>query len=903
MALPPGTRLGPFEITTLLGAGGMGEVYRARDAKLNRDVAIKVLPDPFAQDPERLARFKREAQVLASLNHPNIAAIYGLEEGGGVQALVLELVEGPTLADRLAAGALPIEEALSIARQLCEALEAAHESGIVHRDLKPANIKIAVRGAQHPPAEDRRLERRPSTAEIADGTVKVLDFGLAKAFDVEPGGAEASRLPTLTSPAVTHAGIVMGTAAYMSPEQARGKTVDKRTDVWAFGCVLFEMLTGTRAFAGDDVTETLAAILRGEPEWTALPAGTPPAIVRLVRRSLAKDRRERLPDIAAARLEIQDALAAPAPSVPAARGRSRWVIPAAVAAGIVLGATAIELWRQQRPGPSPAAISAPLLRTTIELPEDALLALGTRIPEVGFDSPALAVSSDGRRLAYVGQSPSGTMLYLRDMSSFNVEAVGGTDGAIYAFFSPDGRWLGFLTNDKVKKVALDGGAPVTLADAAQPVSATWIGDDIFFVQDQGSRLSRVPARGGGATLVRTIVRGRFSQVLPDGKSALATQQTGGTSTDYADVLLLPLPSGDGRVLIHSGYDARYVSPGRLLFGRAASLYAVAFDAAKQEVRGDAVQVVAGASMESLFGQVHAAAANDGLIAYVPGGERALGRLAWVDRQGHTEYLTAPSRVYGVVDLSPDGTRLAAHVTDVTDYIWMYDFTRGEGRRLPLEEHSGWPVWSPDSRTLAFAAWRPSNQRRVVSRSPDGGGILREFLSVSGNEIVIPYSWSPDGRALALSGGGGGFFDISGNPKRVRDSLGGMPHFSPDGRWVAHQSNRAGRTDIFVTSYPDAKVSRQFSPDGGIEPVWCQCGELFYRQGNRWMSSVVRTEPELTWSPPVQAFQTDFIDTSGRSYDVSSDGKRMLVVKQAEPDVRSRIHIVANWTHQLESEER
>jgi serine/threonine-protein kinase len=616
MSLAPGTRLGAYQVLALLGAGGMGEVYRARDTSLNRDVALKILPESFARDPDRLARFKREAQILASLNHPNIAIIHGLEQSDRVRALVLELVEGPTLADRIAHGPIPLDEALPIARQIAEALEAAHEHSIIHRDLKPANIKL-----------------RP------DGVVKVLDFGLAKALDPAPT-SDLSQAPTITSPAMTRMGVILGTAAYMSPEQAKGREADKRSDIWSFGCVLYEMLTGKRAFAEDDVTETLAAIVRGEPDWTALPVDTPAPISKLLRRSLVKDRRDRLPDIAVARLEINEVLAGPPPTVSPVHHRSRWVVVGiAAAVGIVLGAIVTGLWQQQHAGPSPAAFSAPVTQTAMELPETAPLALGTQIPEVGFDSPALALSPDGRRLAYVGQSSSsGTLLYLRDMTSFKVDAINGTDGAIHAFFSPDGRWLGFLTNDKVKKVSLDGGAPVTLSDAIQPVSATWIGDDVFFSENQGARLSRVAAAGGRATVVvdgtMATTNRWFSQVLPDGKSAFVTRRTGGISDDYADIGVLSLPDGEWKLLVQSGYDGRYVPSGHLLFGRAGSLFAVRFDVTRRVTLGEPVQVVSGASMESLFGQVHAAVSNNGLIAYVPGGERALGRLAWVDRGTH-----------------------------------------------------------------------------------------------------------------------------------------------------------------------------------------------------------------------------------------------------------------------------
>ena len=561
--------------------------------------------------------------MLASLNHPHIAAIYGLEEADGVRALVLELVEGPTLAERIATGPIPVTEALKIASQIADAMEAAHEKGVIHRDLKPANIKVTP-----------------------DDRVKVLDFGLAKALDpgigdgspyAGQGDPSPSQSPTMTAMA-SRLGVIVGTAAYMSPEQAKGKAVDKRTDIWAFGCVLFEMLTGKRAFEGEDVTDFIVAVMTKEPDWAVLPTATPPRIVELLRRCLKKDPRERLRDIGDARIDIEEALRAPdATAASTALGRGvarprRYVIVASVGAAAIAGAAialTVVAWRGPRAVPSTAP-SAALMRTTIDLPSNAQLALGTVIPLEGFDSTVVALSPDGRHLAYVGQSPSGTVLYLRDTGGFDVTSVAGTEGAIYPFFSPDSRWLGFLTNDKVKKISLEGGAPVTLCDARVPVRASWTPDDaIYFAEDEGSRLSRVGAAGGSATVVVPAPADRrvmFSQTLPAGKEALATTWARGISADYADVALVSLATGESKVLIHSGYDARYVPPGYVLFGRGGNLLAIRFDPVRGEVAGDPIPVISGASMESLFGQVHASASDNGLIAYAPGGDRAMGRL-------------------------------------------------------------------------------------------------------------------------------------------------------------------------------------------------------------------------------------------------------------------------------------
>ncbi len=873
MPLPAGTRLGAYEILNLLGAGGMGEVYRAADPKLGRDVAIKVVTPEFARDPERLARFEREARVLASLNHPNIAAIYGLEESGGIHYLVLEFVPGKNLA-----GPLPLDEALAAARQIAVALEEAHEKGIVHRDLKPANVKVTP-----------------------EGKVKVLDFGLAKALHGEAPAADSSASPTLSADP-TRAGAILGTPPYMSPEQARGRKLDKRTDIWAFGCVLYEALSGRQAFGGESMPDVLSAVVSREPDWGRLPAGTPAGVHRLLRRCLEKDPARRLRDIGDAWMELDQEPIAPA------RAPSKRLI--LVASGVVLAALVASFYLGRRRGPQQPQVAGPLTRTVIELPANAPLALGSLMPQQSFDSPVVALSPDGRRLAYVGQSPSGNMLYLREMGALTVQPVAGTEGAIYAFFSPDSRWLGFLTSDKVKKVSLDGGVPSTLCDAVVPVSASWTRDDaIYFSEMEGGRISRVSAAGGGPTVVAPpfASKRKFSQILPDGKSALMTAWTRGISTDYADVVLLPLTTREPKVLIRSAYDARYVPPNYLLFGRSGNLFVVRFDPARREIEGEPFPVASGVSMESFFGQVHAAASENGLIAYVSGSDRAVGRLVWVDRQGRSEFLPPPARLYGVVDLSPNGERLAVHVADVTDYIWIYDLKRGEGRKLAASEHSGWPVWSPDNASIAFSRWQVQARRGVLTQPADGGSEARELLAPSKDPdpLMGAASWSPDGRVLALARSGTGsisrFLSLDGAEVRAsitRSNVWAID-FSPDGRWVAYASDEPGRFEVFVQSYPDGKTVRQISADGGMEPVWCRCGELFWRSGNRWMSVAIRTQPELSWDPPRLAFQVDnFIDTPGRSYDVSPDGKRLLVVKRAEPDERSRIHLITNWKEQV-----
>jgi serine/threonine-protein kinase len=883
MTLTAGTRLGPFEIVAPIGAGGMGEVYRARDIRLARDVALKVLPQGVASNPERLSRFRREAQVLAALNHPNIAAIYGLEEPGLTTALVLELVEGPTLADRLRGGALPLEEALPIARQVAEALEAAHEKGILHRDLKPANIKVT-------PA----------------GQVKVLDFGLAKMLGDDSAAPALANSPTMMT-AVSEVGVILGTAAYMSPEQARGKAVDRRADVWAFGAVLFEVLSGRRAFDGDTLTDVMGAILHKEPNWRDLPAGTPLWLLRLARRCLAKDARQRLHDIADARVEIEAAEHEPQLTgmerVPLQK--PRWLVVAAAIAGLLVGGVAMRWIDRGTPSEgSTSALSGPLSHTVIDL-AGAPLALGSNIGASGFDNPAVAISPTGTHIVYVGRAGTGTMLYVRNMATTEVRPIAGSEGAVQSFFKPDGLWIGFLTNDKVKKVSLQGDTPVTLCDASVAVQGWWAEDGfVYFSQSQGRALSRVPQDGGkpdsiiDANAIRTgsAWRRTFSDVLPDGKYAIVTAKQHGISDDYSDVEIVSTETLQTRTLVRLGYGARYVPPGFILFARGGSLYAVRFDPGRQEILGEEVSVVAGVAMESLFGQVHAAVSSNGLLVFVPGGDRTIGRLAWVDRKGGVEFLKAPSKVYGVVHVSPNGKRLAVHVADVTDYIWIYDLERSEGRRLTASESQGWPVWAPDNLRIALASITGGNLT-VHIRGIDDAALPEKIAS---GPSFYPTSWLPNGKALFITGTSSGKFARFDGTTETADTKAYLSEFSPDGRWLAYASTQTGQYEIWVRSYPDEKGDRQISIEGGFEPVWCPCGELFYRNGSRWFSTKIRTTPELQWETPRLAFETDFIDTPGISYDISPDGRRLLVVKRAALEVEQKLHVVTNWHGALEA---
>jgi Tol biopolymer transport system component len=906
MALGPGVALGHYEVVSSLGAGGMGEVWRARDTRLGREVALKVLPPAFALDPERMSRFGREARVLASLNHPHIGAIYGLEEADGVKALVLELIEGETLADRIARGPIPLDEALPIARQIAAALEAAHEQGIVHRDLKPANVKV-----------------KP------DGTVKVLDFGLAKALQPQVGSAqgEPTHSPTITAP--TQKGVILGTAAYMAPEQARGAPVDRRADVWAFGCVLFEMLAGKRPFVGADVTDILAAVLRSEPVWESLPASTPPSILKLLRRCLQKTPANRLRDIGDARLEIEDAIAglsvttevrpfATTPVQSGGRLRAPVLFAGAVAAlalGLLFG---FLLWgRGNRPSQiaSTAAVPArPATRTEVRLPESAPLALGTLYPLIGFEGQALALSPDGRHLVYVGVADAGTVLYHRDLTqTASPRPIPGTDGAYYAFFSPTSGELGFLTEDRVKKTTLEGGAATTLCRARAPVIASWIDETIYFSDRQGQILASVPATGGESTALfdnteRVGGFGLVTSVLPDGRAALVSRWSQESiSSDFAEIRVISLDGRDDETLPVSGYAARYVPTGHLLFARGGKLLAAPFDVARRQLTGEARPVLDGITVESVFGNVQVAFAANGMVAFVPGGDLAAGRLAWVDRGGRGDFLGVAERVYGPFDVAPDDRRFAIQVADVRDYVSIWDAgVGGAGRDLASPASVGWPLWSPDGNALALSTWSPDRAASELLIQDLKSGATEKLL-----DDVYAHSWVEPGwvGVYRRRPSQVGVMNLAKreDDRWVRaDPTGGSlgvsgAALSPDAAWIAYWSlEGTGKYQVWIERV-DGADRRQVSTDGGLETLWCRkCGELFYRQGNRVLASRIDLEPGIVVGDPVQVFAApDFVDSRGVSYRVSSDGQRLYYVRRTEPPVRDRIQIIHNWFDELE----
>jgi serine/threonine-protein kinase len=890
MAILPGTRLGTYEVVAQIGAGGMGEVYRAHDTKLGRDVAIKVLPANFVNDPERLSRFQREARMLAALNHTNIATIYGLEQSGGVTCLVMELVPGETLAERVKAGPLPLEEALKIAVQIAEALEAAHEKSIIHRDLKPANVKVTP-----------------------EGKVKVLDFGLAKAFEGDATNEDIGNSPTLSRGA-TMQGVILGTAAYMSPEQAKGKPVTKATDIWAFGCVLYELLSGHAAFEGDDITEILAAVVKTEPDWNRLPTTTPPAVRMLLKRCLQKDRTLRLRDAGDARIEIQETLSSPSGMSPgiaaSAKGiralgrRELILIPGALL--LVAAIASLATWILK---PSSSPLPQPVSRLTITLPPGQQIA--------GLDrGPAVALSLDGAHLAYIARQGGAQQLYLRSMDSLEAKPILGTDGAFNPFFSPDGQWVGFFAGGKLKKASVSGGAVLTVGEAASPNGASWGSQGtIAFAPTNVSTIEQIPDAGGTATPISHLVKAenshRWPEFMPDGKSVLFT--SGFTAGNWENVeIAVQLPGTGGRRNLVSGTAPRFASSGHLVYAQEGSLMAVPFDPQRLAVTGAAVPMVEGVLQSASNGYVQYSLSSTGSLVYVPGGLQSnQSKLVWVNRNGAEQPLSAPGHNYVYPRLSPDGRRAAIAIAEEQGaQIWLYNLQETLTRLTFDGLANNVEAWTPDGKRLAFLSSKVEPPS-IFWQLADGGGGL-ERLNTTNEFLNAPSSFTPDGQFLAFieSDPSTGYdiwvmrmSDRKAQPFIRTPFNESAPQFSPDGHWLAYVSNESGLNEIYVQPYPGPGGKWQISTESGTEPVWNRNGrELFYRNGSKMMAVDIATQPGFAGSKPRVLFEGPYVPTPATfpNYDVSSDGQRFLMLKPVdqEQSAPTQINVVLNWFEEL-----
>ena len=860
----------------------MGQVYRATDTKLKRQVAIKILPPSLAADADRLARFQREAEVLASLNHPNIAAIYGLEESGGMTALVMELVEGDDLSQRIARGAIPLDEALPIAKQIAEALEAAHEQGIVHRDLKPANIKVR-----------------------ADGTVKVLDFGLAKAM--EPTGAMSPGLsmsPTLSLQA-TQAGMILGTAGYMSPEQAKGRAVDKRSDVWAFGAVLFEMLTGQRAFGGDDVSEVLSRVLQREPAWAALHSEVPLRVQQVLRICLQKDVKQRAHDIADIRLALEGAFETAAsqtvaPTTSSAKGgRLVWMAAFGVAL-LAAVALAVPTVRHLREAPPPVP---PEMRLEITTPATT-------------DPVSLAISPDGQQIVFVATEEGRSRLSVRSLDAVSARPLTGTEGASWPFWSPDGRSVGFFADGKLKRIDVDGGQLQSLTDAPAGRGASWNRDGtIIFTPDQtSSPIFRIPAAGGAPSpLTRPEspkqTSHRFPQFLPDGRHFLYYVQG---VPESRGIYIGDLQGSQTRRLLDANSAAVYAAPGRLLFVRQGTLFAQEFDLPRLELIGNASPVAERIALNTgALGSAAVSASTAGPFVYRTGSAGGLRQFVWLDRSGKDigkagDRLSATS-----VDLSPDGRRVAQtqQVNQSVD-VWLLELGRGVLSRFTFDPAiDAYPIWSPDGSHILFASSR-KGPFDLYQKPAIGAGTEELVLATARDKS--PTDWSPDGRlllyrsvdpktgydlwALPMNGDGKPFPVVQTNFDE-RDA-----QFSPDGKWIAYQSNESGRFEIYIQPFPGPGSKLQVSTNGGAQVRWGPNGkELFYiALDARLMAVPIRlaSNPQ-TAEPgsPAPLFATRvggaLQGTIMQQYDVSSDGQRFLINTITE-EAASPITVILNW---------
>jgi predicted Ser/Thr protein kinase len=883
-----GKTISHYKIVDKVGAGGMGVVYRARDTKLGRDVAVKVLPAEFARDPDRIARFQREAKVLASLNHSNIAAIYDLVESDGEQFLVQELIEGETLADRLKHGSIPVEESLELALQIIEALGVAHEKGIIHRDLKPSNIKITP-------------ERK----------VKVLDFGLARTIRSAVQGDDSSHA-SATKETITEPGVMLGTATYMSPEQVKGKPVDERTDIWAFGCVLYEMLVGKSPFAGEDFSQTLANVLERESDFSLLPRNIHPKIRETLERCLEKDPRNRWHDITDAGLDIRkvfndEGRGLAKPGAIAILQMQPRTAASLIAAVVILSVMVIgfivwnlgSIFRQE----SNQAIQF------VHVP-----------PENQYfrnnDSALIDISADGSKIVYVANG----RLYLRNFSELTAKPIQGSDESpAMPFFSYDGKWIGYIAGLKLKKIPISGGTPETLCDGTIPTfGATWEEDDtILFGQFAG--IMQIKGSGGNAELLIKTEQGEQvygPKILPGGEWVLftITNSRGSDRWETAQIVAQSLESGERKVLVSGGCDARYVPTGHLVYASGSELLAIAFDVDSLSVSGTAIPIVQDVERSTntalTGGTANYGFSDGGMLAYVSGGAAASKRtLVWVDRKGNEEPLKAPPNPYSDPRISPDGTKLAlTNLTEGNSDIWIWDLARKNMIRLTSHEASELlPTWTPDNRRILFSSSR-NGWNDIFWKRADGTGDINSLFSEAG-KALFSSDISKDGKTVVMTKHTLNVeaynlvvssIDENHTIKTLLDGEYNEfhPRISLDGQWLAYGSDESGQYEVYVRPFPDVNREKyKVSTNGGESPIWSRNGrELFYRNGSEVMMVSIKTKPVFRAQIPETLFHRRYFIQSGSQWDISPDGKRFLMIK--ESDSPRKIIIVTNWFEEL-----
>jgi len=889
--LLPNTNLSHYRIVSKIGAGGMGEVYLAEDTRLNRKVAIKLLPADFASVQDRIRRFELEARTTSALNHPNILTVHDIgttsAKLGGAPYIVAELLEGEDLRAQLNQGALPLRRSIDYAQQIAAGLAAAHEKGIVHRDLKPENLFITK-----------------------DGRVKILDFGLAKLKPLQnaPAGSHIATQEQITNP-----GIVMGTVAYMSPQQVRGEVVDHRSDIFSFGLILYEMLTGKRAFLRETMAETMTAILKEEPEeLTEVNSKIPLHIARVVKNCLSKNSEERFQSAHDLKLQLQwiaeggsqTGVTAPVKAQRKTRDRVIWS-----AAGFALAAIAAALiFRMSIRSAAPLPTTKPIKRMTIILPDHEPLALAKFGP-IGVGRTAVALSPDGSLLVYTAERNGKSQLFLRAFDRFDAKPIPGTEGAYGPFFSPDGRSLAFFSENQLKRVSLQGGEPMTICEARIPHGGSWGPDDtIVFADSEGTKLSRVAASGGTKEVLLSKWQDRsfYPEFLPGGKAVIISVRTP-YNPDYGEIAVLSPATGERHVVIKGGTNARYVASGHIVFARAGAILAAPFDLSRLEVTGPAVTLIQGIRIEE-WGAAQFALSQEGTLVYVKGGPAWIGKLTVVDRQGMSKQLEAPAQAYGPISLSPDGQRVAVTVTGATSDVWVYELSRGTFTRVTFEGSNFRPIWTPDGKRLIYFRNTDPTQIQMVWQLADGSDSA-ETLVTSDVTYSTPGSCSPDGKFVifqqsALETG----FDLAVLPlegdrkpfswlKTKFNEWG--PAFSRDGKWIAYVSDESGEYEIYVRSFAGAG-KQQISSGGGEEATWSHDGRtLFYRNRLTWMSVAVQTQPEFRAEAPQVMFEGPFLNVPGVSYDVMPDGQHFIMIEENQKQApTTQLNVVLNWLEEL-----